>query len=276
MTRKHRLNAIIVYAVLIIGMIIFIAPYVYMILAATQNNEVILGKNPFFGFGNYFLKNLQEVQKDYQYTQVLLNSVIITVIGTTISTVITTLAGYVLAKYRFLGGNLIFYLVMIARMVPQFALIIPTFYILSRMNLTNTYTGVILPSLASTTSVFMMRQYAMDFPTELMESARIDGASEFMIFRRIAVPVLQPAILTTGLLTFMGYWNAYLFPLIILSDPKKFTVPLVIQNMTQNTYKSLNYGALMSVLATSVVPIVILYILLQRKFRSNNVASAIK
>jgi ABC-type glycerol-3-phosphate transport system permease component len=121
-----------------------------------------------------------------------------------------------------------------------------------------------------------MRQYAMDFPTELMESARIDGASEFMIFRRIAVPVLQPAILTTGLLTFMGYWNAYLFPLIILSDPKKFTVPLVIQNMTQNTYKSLNYGALMSVLATSVVPIVILYILLQRKFRSNNVASAIK
>ncbi|WP_125705629.1 carbohydrate ABC transporter permease [Lacticaseibacillus daqingensis] len=276
MQSKRRITRTALYLVLGIGLLVFILPYVYMLLAATQKNEVILGPNPFFGFGADFLKNLAEVQKDYNYLRVLGNSILITVVGTLVSMLVTTLAGYVLAKYRFAGGTLIFYAVMLARMVPQFALIIPTFYILSGMGLTNTYTGVILPSVASTTAVFMMRQYALDFPSELMESARIDGASEAQIFWRIAVPVLEPAILTTGLLTFMGYWNAYLFPLIILNDPEKYTVPLIIQNMTQNTYKPLKYGALMAVLATSVVPIVILYMLLQKKFQSNNVGQAIK
>ena len=144
------------------------------------------------------------------------------------------------------------------------------------MGLTNTFTGVIVPSLASTTSVFMMRQYAKQFPTELMEAARIDGAGEWLIFWKIAVPVLTPSIITTALLTFMGYWNSYLFPLVILSDSEKFTVPLIIQNMTQNSYDPLNYGALMALLSTSVLPIVLIYMWLQTKFKSNGLDSAIK
>lgn len=95
-------------------------------------------------------------------------------------------------------------------------------------------------------------------------------------FWKIAVPVLIPSIITTALLTFMGYWNSYLFPLVILSDSKKFTVPLVIQNMTQNNYDPLNYGALMALLATSVLPVVLIYMWLQTKFKSNGLDSAIK
>lgn len=276
MNRKKILGPTMVYVILIIGLIIFALPYVYMIVSSTQSNDVILGTKLNFKFGPHFLKNIQEVQEKYNYIKVLANSAIITVIGTVLSTFITTLAGYVMAKYKFKGQRLIFNLVMISRMVPGFAMLIPTFYILSKLGLTNTFTGVIVPSLASTTSVFMMRQYAQQFPTELMEAARIDGASEWMIFWKIAVPVLVPSIITTALLTFMGYWNSYLMPLVILSDSDKFTVPLVIQNMTQNNYDPLNYGALMALLATSVVPVVLVYMWLQTKFKSNGLDSAIK
>lgn len=274
--KRKILSPVFIYTVLIIGLVVFSLPYVYMIISSTQTNDVILGTKLNFKFGPHFLNNLKEVQDKYEYTRVLMNSAIITVVGTILSTFITTLAGYVMAKYKFKGSNFIFNLVMISRMVPGLALLIPTFYILSKLGLTNTFTGVIVPSLASTTSVFMMRQYAKQFPTELMEAARIDGAGEWTIFWKIAVPVLIPSIITTALLTFMGYWNSYLFPLVILSDSKKFTVPLVIQNMTQNNYDPLNYGALMALLATSVLPVVLIYMWLQTKFKSNGLDSAIK
>lgn len=275
MKRKF-LGPTLVYIGLMIGLIIFALPYIYMIISSTQSNDVILGTELNFSIGPFFKRNLMEIQEKYNYIRVLFNSALITVIGTIISTFITTLAGYVMAKYRFKGSTLIFNLVMVSRMVPSFAMLIPTFYILSKIGLTNTYAGVIIPSLAATTSVFMMRQYAKQFPTELMEAARIDGAGEWLIFWKIAVPVLMPSIVTTALLTFMGYWNSYLMPLVILSDSEKFTVPLVIQNMTQNNYDPLNYGALMALLATSVIPVVLIYMWLQTKFKSNGLDSAIK
>lgn len=273
---KNKFKPIIIYIVLVFGLVIFALPYVYMVIASTQSNDVILGEKINFTLGPHFIKNIREVQEKYDYIRVLFNSIIITFIGTAISTFVTTLAGYVMAKYRFKGNNLIFNLVMVSRMIPSFATLIPTFYILSKFGLTNTFTGVILPSLASTTSVFMMRQYAKQFPNELIEASRIDGAGEWTIFWKVAVPVLTPSIITTALLTFMGYWNSYLIPLVVLSDARKYTVPLVIQNMTQNMYDPLNYGALMALLATSVLPIVLLYMFLQTKFKSNGLDSAIK
>lgn len=274
--RRSVKSPVFIYVILLIGLVVFALPYIYMIVSSTQTNDVILGTKLNFSFGTHFLKNIKEVQDKYDYLRVLFNSAVITVVGTVISTILTTLAGYVMAKYKFKGNQLVFNLIMVSRMVPNFALLIPTFYILSKFGLTNSYAGVIIPSLASTTSVFMMRQYAQKFPTELIESARIDGASEWTIFFKIAVPILMPSIVTTALLTFMGYWNSYLMPLVILSDPKKFTVPLVIQNMTQNNYDPLNYGALMALLATSVVPIIFVYMWLQTKFKSNGLDSAIK
>lgn len=265
-----------VYIVLLIGLVVFALPYLYMIIASTQNNSQILGTKVNLFFGTDLWKNLKETLTHYNYIRVLFNTIIVTFIGTIISTALNTLAGYVMAKYKFRGGQFLFNLVMISRMIPGFATLIPTFYILSKFGLTNTFSGVIIPSLASTTAVFMMRQYAKQFPTELMEAARIDGASEWTIFWKIACPVLTPSIVTTGLLIFMGYWNSYLIPLVVLSDSSKFTVPLVIQNMTQNSYDPLNYGALMTILATSVIPIVLLYMYLQSKFKSTNLDSATK
>lgn len=274
--KRKRIAQVFVYLALLIGAVVFILPYVYMLITSTQTNAEIFAPKLNFKPGSHFIDNITYVQETYNYTRILINSIFITVTGTLLSTFMTTLAGYVMAKFKFKGQKLIFNLIVVARMVPSFTLLIPTFYILSKLGLTNTHTGVIVSSLASTTSVFMMRQYAQKFPTELLESGRIDGANEWTIFFRIAVPVLVPSIVTVGLINFMGYWNSYLYPLVILKDSTKFTVPLVVQNMTQNNYDVLNYGSLMAILSTSVIPVIAVYVLLQRKFKANNLDSAIK
>lgn len=276
MKNRRTISLTAIYIVLIIGVLAFSIPYLYMIVSSTQNNAAIVGTELNFSFGPYFFENLKEVNDKYNYGRVLMNSLIITVIGTALSTFMTTLAGFVMAKYKFRGSKLIFNLVMVSRMVPQFALIIPIFFIMSRMGLTDTFAGVIIPTLASTNSVFIMRQYAMQIPNEMLEAPRIDGASEWTIFRKIVVPSLIPSIVTVGMLTFMGYWNGYLIPLIMLKTNSKFTIPLIIQNMTQNPYDVLNIGALMALLATSVIPIICIYMYVQSKYKSTGMDSAIK
>jgi ABC-type glycerol-3-phosphate transport system permease component len=206
--KRKRIAQVFIYLALLIGAVVFILPYVYMLITSTQTNAEIFAPKLNFKPGSHFIDNITYVQETYNYTRILINSIFITVTGTLLSTFMTTLAGYVMAKFNFKGQKLIFNLIVVARMVPSFTLLIPTFYILSKLGLTNTHTGVIVSSLASTTSVFMMRQYAQKFPTELLESGRIDGANEWMIFFRIAVPVLVPSIVTVGLMNFMGYWNS--------------------------------------------------------------------
>jgi ABC-type sugar transport system, permease component len=277
MNRKKKSNLIGSYLVLVIGAIIFLIPYIYMVVAATQSNEQILGGGINFKFGSMLLENWKAIMERYNYPLIIWNSLVIAVVSTLLATISSTMAGYALAKYKFRGSGLLFNTVMLSRMVPFFTTLIPLFYIMSKMGLTNTYAGIIIPSIASTTSVFMMRQYSRQFPTSLMEAARIDGANEWTIFTKIAVPILTPTIITNGLLIFMGSWNQYLYPLVMLTKNDKFTVPLIIKNMTiSSTGEPINYGALMLVLATSVIPMVLIYIWGQAKFQSNDIGASNK
>ncbi|MDH6363431.1 ABC-type glycerol-3-phosphate transport system permease component [Enterococcus sp. PF1-24] len=273
---KKRLITVLMYVCLVFGGIIFLVPYVYMLIASTQNNGMILSKTLNLNIGGFFGDNIKYLLDNYQYIKVVWNSLFVTVIGTLVSTFVTTLAGYTLAKYRFLGNKFIFSLIMLSRMIPGFAVLIPTFLLFSKFGLTNSYAGVILPLVASANAVFIMKQYADSFPYELIEAARIDSASEWTIFYRIAVPLLKPNIITSALLIFMGYWNSYLFPLVMISDSEMYTVPLVIRNITQASQDDLNYGAMMTALATSVIPVIILYTWVQSKFKQTNASVGIK
>lgn len=277
MNKQKQKNRFSVYFLLVVGVIIFLMPYFYMIVAATQDNQQILSGGINFRFGHSLLANWKSIMARYNYPLVLWNSLVIAVLSTILATASSTMAGYALAKYKFKGNRFLFQTVMLSRMVSFFTTLIPLFYLMARMGLTNSYAGIIIPSVASTTSVFMMRQYSSQFPTSLMEAARIDGANEWTIFWKVAVPILQPTIITSGLLIFMGSWNQYLFPLVMLSDADKFTVPLIIKNMTiSSTGEPINYGALMLVLATSVIPMILLYIWGQKKFQGNDISAANK
>ncbi|GEB30338.1 ABC transporter permease [Enterococcus casseliflavus] len=277
MSKEKKVNRLFTYLLLVLGALIFLMPYFYMLVASTQSNTEIVGGGVNFRFGDQLIKNWQALMARYNYPLVLWNSLVIAVLSTVLSTVSATMAGYALAKYKFRGSSWLFNIVMLSRMVPFFATLIPLFYLMSRMGLANTYAGIVIPSIASTTSVFMMRQYSHQFPTSLMEAARMDGASEWIIFSKIAVPVLRPTIITTGLLIFMGSWNQYLFPLVMLSETDKFTIPLVIRNLSiSSTGEVINYGALMLVLATSVIPMVLIYAWAQAKFKENDIGAANK
>jgi len=277
MSKEKKVNRLFTYLLLVLGALIFLMPYFYMLVASTQSNTEIVGGGVNFRFGDQLIKNWQALMARYNYPLVLWNSLVIAVLSTVLATVSATMAGYALAKYKFRGSSWLFNIVMLSRMVPFFATLIPLFYLMSRMGLANTYAGIVIPSIASTTSVFMMRQYSHQFPTSLMEAARMDGASEWIIFSKIAVPVLRPTIITTGLLIFMGSWNQYLFPLVMLSETDKFTIPLVIRNLSiSSTGEVINYGALMLVLATSVIPMVLIYAWAQAKFKENDIGAANK
>ncbi|WP_125767599.1 carbohydrate ABC transporter permease [Lapidilactobacillus wuchangensis] len=265
-----------IYICLIIGGILFLIPYIYMLIASTQNNTIILSKTIDFRISKYFGKNMKYLLDNYQYFRVIWNSIVVTVIGTIVSTFVTTLAGYTLAKYKFVGNKFIFSMIMLSRMIPGFAVLIPTFLIFSKVGLTNSYAGIILPLIASANAVFIMKQYADSFPYELIEAARIDGAKEGLIFFRIVVPLLKPNIIASGMLIFMGYWNSYIYPLVMISDSNKFVVPLVVRNITQASQDDLNYGAMMAALATSVLPILLLYVWVQSKFKSTEMSAGIK
>lgn len=277
MSKEKKVNRLFTYLLLVLGALIFLMPYFYMLVASTQSNTEIVGGGVNFRFGDQLIKNWQALMARYNYPLVLWNSLVIAVLSTVLATVSATMAGYALAKYKFRGSSWLFNIVMLSRMVPFFATLIPLFYLMSRMGLANTYAGIVIPSIASTTSVFMMRQYSHQFPTSLMEAARMDGASEWIIFSKIAVPVLRPTIITTGLLIFMGSWNQYLFPLVMLSETDNFTIPLVIRNLSiSSTGEVINYGALMLVLATSVIPMVLIYAWAQAKFKENDIGAANK
>ncbi|MGF2168839.1 carbohydrate ABC transporter permease [Enterococcus casseliflavus] len=277
MSKEKKVNRLFTYLLLVLGALIFLMPYFYMLVASTQSNTEIVGGGVNFRFGDQLIKNWQALMARYNYPLVLWNSLVIAVLSTVLATVSATMAGYALAKYKFRGSSWLFNIVMLSRMVPFFATLIPLFYLMSRMGLANTYAGIVIPSIASTTSVFMMRQYSHQFPTSLMEAARMDGASEWIIFSKIAVPVLRPTIITTGLLIFMGSWNQYLFPLVMLSETDKFTIPLVIRNLSiSSTGEVINYGALMLVLGTSVIPMVLIYAWAQAKFKENDIGAANK
>lgn len=277
MGNKKKASRIFLMLIVILGAIVFLVPYIYMIFASTQNNEMILGGGLNFKIGSHLAANWHAINEKFNFALVMWNSLLIAVVTTVLATLSSTAAGFALAKYRFRGNKQIFQLIMLARMVPGFTTLIPLFYILSRVGLTNTYAGLIIPAIAATTSVFIMRQYADQFPNELLESARIDGAGEIRIFFSIVLPVLKPTIITNGLLIFMGSWNSYLFPLVMISDQKKYTVSLAIKNLaTAGQMEPINYGALMLVLTLSVIPVIVLYFLVQSKFKDTGVSSAIK
>lgn len=277
MNKRKRINLIWTYLILFLGAIIFLMPYFYMMVASTQDNAQILGGGVDFKFAGHLVENWKAIMRQYDYPLAIFNSLVIAVVSTFLATASSTMVGYALAKYRFKGRNLLFQTIMVSRMVPFFTTLIPLFYLMSKMGLTNTYTGIIIPAIASTTSAFMMRQYSRQFPTSLMEAARIDGANEWTIFTKIALPILKPSIVTNALLIFMGAWNQYLYPLVMLTDRDKYTVPLIIKNMTvSSTGEPINYGALMLVLASSVIPMVLLYIWGQTKFKDADLSSANK
>lgn len=205
------------------------------------------------------------------------NSVALAMTSTFLVLFFCSLAGFAFAKYDFRLRNVLFAVMMGSVMIPFQLTMTPLYAEMNALRWLNTYWAVIVPEMAPAFGIFLMRQYMVTIPSELVDSARIDGCSEFRIYAQIVLPLARPALGTLAIYSFMGSWNSYLWPLIVLRDAQLYTLPIGLAAMQgQVVLKSVDYGMVMAGALVSAVPIIIVFLLMQRQFISGLTLGAVK
>jgi multiple sugar transport system permease protein len=204
----------------------------------------------------------------------LLNSVLLTTAVTLGSLLFNVAAGYGFAKLRFAGRDRIFKVLLGALVIPSQVAMVPLFLLLKHLGLVNSYGGVIVPALASIFGMFVVRQYAVSVPDDLLEAARIDGASELRIFRSVIVPVLRPIIVTLAVFTSLGTWNEFMWPLIVLNDSDLYTLPVALASLSREHVQDHELMMAGSVLTTA--PVLLVFLALQRYYIQGLMLGSVK
>jgi len=202
------------------------------------------------------------------------NSALLAGSVTTISLVLNAMAGYAFAKLRFAGRDRIFRVLLAAMVIPAQVAMLPLFLMLKELGLVNTYAGVIVPGMASIFAIFLVRQYALSIPDSLLDAARVDGAGELRVFVSIVLPALRPILVTLAIFTFMGTWNDFLWPLVVLSDDRLQTLPVALANLAGEHVQDTEL--MMAGAVLTVLPVVVLFVALQRHYLSGLLSGAVK
>jgi len=203
-----------------------------------------------------------------------LNSLGMSVAITLGSLLFNTLAGYAFAKLRFAGRERVFQALLAALVIPAQVAMLPLFLLMKQLGLVNTWGGVVVPALASVFGIFLVRQYARSIPDELLEAARIDGASEARIFFQIVLPMLKPVLVTLAIFTFMGAWNDFMWPLIVLTDQEHYTLPVALASLSREHI--MDVEMMMAGAVITVLPVLALFLLLQRYYIQGLLLGSVK
>src|SRR5258707_1344441 len=219
------------YVVLIGGALIMLLPFLWMVNASLMSSGEIMQQPPTWLPAQPQFSNFSDVTKTLPFGQLYFNSLFITTCTVFGVLLTSSLAGFAFAKYQFPGREIFFYCILATMMIPFFVTLIPVFYIVRQLQWVNTFQGMIVPSLTSAYGIFLMRQFIFGIPDELIDAARIDGASEPLIYGRIILPLIGPALATLGTFTFISSWNSFLWPLLVLDKPELFTLPLGLNTL---------------------------------------------
>jgi len=220
------------------------------------------------------LENYRELFARAEMGRYVINSLLLTIAVTAVSLVLNVAAGYAFAKLTFAGRDRIFRLMLAALVIPSQVAMVPLFLLLKHLGLVNSYGGVIVPAMASIFGIFLVRQYAVSIPGALLEAARIDGASEFRIFRSVVVPVLKPIIVTLAVFTLLGTWNDFMWPLIVLSDKDLYTLPVALASLSREHVQDNELMMAGSVLTT--LPVLLVFLFLQRYYIEGLLVGSVK
>ncbi len=220
------------------------------------------------------LGNYRELFAHAGLGRYLANSVLLATVATLVSLVFNVSAGYAFAKLRFAGRDRIFKVLLGALVIPGQVAMVPLFLLLKHMGLVNSYGGVIVPAMASIFGIFLVRQYALSIPNELLEAARIDGASEFRIFRMIVVPLLKPIIVTLAVFTLLATWNDFMWPLIVLTDKDLYTLPVALASLSREHVQ--DDEMMMAGSVVTILPVLVVFLSLQRYYLQGLMAGSVK
>ncbi|TYP78179.1 carbohydrate ABC transporter permease [Paenibacillus methanolicus] len=250
-----------------------IVPFVWMMLSAFKTEGEIKQIPPTLWPETFTFDNFHRLFTEMDFTTYLVNTLLITLFSF-VGLLLNAMAGFGFAKYRFKGRDKLFLLVLATMMIPGQVTMIPVYLILNSVNLTNTMIGIVLPGFISAFGIFLFRQFMSALPDEIMEATRLDGASEYKLFLQIILPMSKPILAVQAILTFIGGWNSFLWPLIIANDEKLYTLSVGLQLLKGQ--HGTNYALQMAGAAFMVVPIMILFVFAQKHIIENYNISGIK
>jgi multiple sugar transport system permease protein len=271
------IERIFVYLLVIAGGVLTAMPFVWMFLTAFKGPADVASIPLRWLPTEWRFDNFSAIWKLVSFGRVYINSIIVAISQTLGILITSSLAAYAFARIKFWGRDVIFLLYLGTIMIPEWVLIIPIFLIVKNLHWLNTYQGLIVPGLTSAMSTFLLRQFFLTVPQDYEDAAFIDGASRLQILRYVILPLAKPALLTVGLLTFMGSWNTFLWPLIVSSEPEMQTLPLALSQLALTFgWSRIEWGALMAGTLLAILPITIIYGFLQDYFIRGITLSGLK
>jgi len=245
------------------GALIALAPLVWAAVSSLKTPSELAQRPPTFFPSTLTAANYTEAVGGFNFLTYFANSVIVTVAATLLTLVINSMAAFALAKYDFRGRDTLFLITLSTIMIPLQVILLPVYQVVASLGMANSYLGLIIPPAATPTGVFLLRQYMLTIPDELIESARVDGAGEFRIFWRVVLPLCKPALAVVAIFSVIWRWNDFLWPLLIAQDQSMYTLPVALAQFSSQLVVPFNLVLAMSVL--SIVPVIIIFLLMQRQ-----------
>ena len=242
---------------------VILAPVLWFVLSSFKDATDLGARPPKILPTRWAFENYTEAFQMYSYMRYFMNSVIVTTIATILTLLINSMAAYAFAKYNFRGRDGLFVMTLAMIMIPLEVILIPIYLVVSSLGLVNTYWGMIIPAAATPTGVFIIRQYMLTIPDELIEAARIDGAGEFRIFARIVLPLCRPALAVVAIFSILWRWNDFLWPLLIAQKEELYTLPVALALLNGQLVVPYNIVLAMSVM--SIIPVLFMFVFMQRQ-----------
>jgi ABC-type glycerol-3-phosphate transport system permease component len=259
---------------LLFGLIILI-PFFWMISTAFKTSPEIIQRPPTLLPQTVTFEHFRDVFRRIPYLRSLFNSMFISSMTTVIAVFFSTMVGYAIAKFRSRGLNVIFIMILTALMIPPFIIAIPLYIVASQVGLVNSMWGVIIPFAISNFGIFLMRQFCISVPDDLLAAARIDGAPEPIIFLKVVFPTVATGAAALGILKFLMTWNDFFWPLIMLTKERKMTLQVMLSTLIDFEYY-VDYGLVMAATTLTVLPVIILFLFFQRQIIEGIAISGMK
>lgn len=275
MTDKYAtVKNLLTHVLLLVAALILTIPFLWMLSGAFKDTLEVVRMPPQFLPSKYNFDNFIEIRRYFPIERFLLNSIIVSVVTTFMQVLICAMSAYVFAKIKFKGSDIVFMLYLITMMIPFQVIMTPLYVIFQRLDLVDTYLGLVIPGVFSAYGTFLLRQHMMTIPNALLEAAHIDGSTYGGVFLRIILPLSKPALATLTIFSFMGAWNNFLWPLIIINSNNLMTMPLGLTMLTGRW--STVWNVLMAGNVVSFIPIFIVFLFAQKHFIRGITMSGIK
>ncbi|GAC1401538.1 MAG: carbohydrate ABC transporter permease [Thermoanaerobaculia bacterium] len=272
--KRGAAGAVLVNLALMAGAVLTVAPLLWMVSASLMPTGEATAFPPRLVPSQVTFEHYRDLLVRLRLGRSFANSMIVAVFSTVISLVFNSMAGYAFAKLRFGNRDRIFTWLIAALAIPAQVAMLPLFLLLKSIGLVNTYVGAMIPMMATIYGIFLVRQFMVGIPDDVIAAARIDGASEWGIYRHVIMPLARPVLATLAIFTFMSAWNDFMWPLIILSDQRKYTLPVAVANLVGEHVQDLEL--MMAASVVTVIPVLALFFFLQKQYIAGIMAGSVK